>query len=141
MNNTKKYLKGFSRLKIFPITENTEKKYIVDEGVAIPYVQSLAKDIESSENPIYADDDIYDTGLDITGESFNLTLAQLPDILRAKIEGGTYNEETGEYDFATTDQAPEFACTYRGLLSNGNYKMDLDFLLSVLNLYVLSNHI
>lgn len=123
MSKTKKYLKGFSRFKLFPITENTEKKYTVGEGVSIPYVQSLAKDIDSSENPIYADDDIFDTGLEINGENFTLTLAQLPDELRANLEGGTYNEETGEYDFATTDQAPEFACTYRGLLSNGNYKM------------------
>lgn len=123
MNNEKRYLKGFSRLKLFPITENTEEAYAVGEGVSIPYVQSLSKDIESSETPIHADDDIYDTGLDITGEKFTLTLAQLPDELRAQLEGGTYDEETGEYDFATTDQAPEFACTYRGLLSNGNYKM------------------
>ena len=119
----KKYLKGFSGFKLFPITKNTETEYSVGAGISIPYAQSLTKDLQSSEDPIYADDDIYDTGIDITGESFTLTLAELPDELRAKLEGGTYNEETKEYDFATTNEAPEFACTYRGLLSNGNYKM------------------
>lgn len=120
---SKKYLKGFSGFKLFPITKNTKTEYSVGAGISIPYAQSLTKDLQSSDNPIYADDDIYDTGIDITGESFTLTLAELPDELRAKLEGGTYNEETKEYDFSTTDEAPEFACTYRGLLSNGNYKM------------------
>ncbi len=123
MSEKKKYLKGFSGFKLFPITKNTETEYSVGTGVPIPYAQSLSKDLESSENPIYADDDIYDTGIDVTGETFTLTLAQLPDELRSKLEGGTYNETTGEYDFAITDESPEFACTYKGLLSNGNYKM------------------
>ena len=119
----KKNLKGFSRFKLFPITKNTEDEYAVGTGTLIPYAQTLSKDLQSSENPIYADDDVYDAGLDVTGENFTLTLAELPDELRASLEGGTYGSETGEYDFKTTDSSPEFACTYRGLMGNGNYKM------------------
>lgn len=119
----KKYLKGFSKFTLFPITKNTADEYAVDAGIAIPYVQSLSKDIDSSETDIHADDDIYAKEKTFNGENFTLTLAELGDELRPYLEGGVYNEDTKEYDFSTLDEAPEFACTYRGLMGNGNYKM------------------
>ena len=33
------------------------------------------------------------------------------------------DETTKEYDFSTIDDAPEFACTYKGLLADGTYRM------------------
>lgn len=119
----KKYLKGFSRLKIFPLTENTLEKYLVGEGVLIPSAQKLSKDMDSSEENIYADDEIWDVDKIVNGEKFNLTLKELNNELRALLEGGKYDETTKEYDFSTTDNAPEFACTYRGLLADGTYRM------------------
>lgn len=119
----KKYLKGFSKFKMFPIIDDTVEKYSVGTGVSIPYVQSLSKDMETSEETIYADDEVYDIDKTVNGEKFTLTLAELPNDLRAKLEGGKYDETTKEYSFATTDNAPEFACTYRGLLSDGTYRM------------------
>lgn len=119
----KKYLKGFSQLTIFPLTENTLEKYLVGEGVKIPSAQKLSKDLDSSEENIYADDEVWDIDKTVNGEKFTLTLKELPNDLRAKLEGGKYNEETKEYDFSTTDTAPEFACTYRGLLADGTYRM------------------
>lgn len=119
----RKYLKGFSKLTIFPLTENTLENYLVGAGVKIPSAQKLSKDLDSSEENIYADDEIWDIDKTVNGESFTLTLKELPNDLRAKLEGGKYDEETGEYDFSTTDNAPEFACTYRGLLADGTYRM------------------
>lgn len=119
----KKYLKGFSKFSIFPIVENTLERYIVGERIAIPYAEKLSKDLESEETVINADDEVYDIDKDVKGENFTFTLKELPNHLRAKLEGGKYNEETKEYDYSTTDNAPEFACTYRGLLSDGTYKM------------------
>lgn len=119
----RKYLKGFSGLTIFPLTENTLLKYLVGEGVKIPSAQKLSKEIDSSEDNIYADDEIWDVDKTVNGEKFTLTLKELPNDLRAKLEGGKYDEETKEYDFTTIDDAPEFACSYRGLLADGNYRM------------------
>lgn len=119
----KKYLKGFSRLKIFPLTENTIERYLVGEGTIIPSAQKLSKEIESEEENIYADDEIWDVDKTVNGEKFTLTLKELNNKLRAMLEGGKYNEETKEYDFSTVDNAPEFACTYRGLLADGTYRM------------------
>lgn len=119
----RKYLKGFSGLTIFPLTENTLKKYIVGEGVSIPSAQKLSKEIDSSEDNIYADDEIWDVDKTVNGEKFTLTLKELPNDLRAKLEGGNYDDTTKEYDFSTIDDAPEFACTYKGLLADGTYRM------------------
>lgn len=119
----KKYLKGFSKFVLFPITENTLEKYIVGEKVSIPSAQKLSKDYEASEENIYADDDIWDIDKTVDGEKFTLTLAELPNDLRALLEGGTYDEDSKTYSFKTTDSAPEFACSYRGLLADGTYRM------------------
>jgi len=119
----RKYLKGFSRLTIFPLTENTLEKYIVGEGTKIPSAQKLSKEIDSSEENIYADDEIWDIDKTVNGEKFTLTLKELDNKLRAMLEGGKYDETTKEYDFSTIDNAPEFACTYRGLLADGTYRM------------------
>lgn len=120
---SKKYLKGFSQFSIFPITENTLTNYKVGEKTSIPYAEKLSKDLESEEETMYADDEIYDVDVSVTGEKFTLTLKELPNELRAKLEGGEYDETSKEYDFSTTDNAPEFACTYKGLLSDGTYRM------------------
>lgn len=119
----RKYLKGFSQFTIFPLTENTLTKYIVGEKVSVPYAEKLSKDLDSEEEKMYADDEIYDIDRSVNGESFTLTLKELPNELRAKLEGGKYSNETKEYDFSTIDSAPEFACTYRGLLADGTYRM------------------
>lgn len=119
----KKYLKGFSQFAIFPITENTATNYLVGEKVKIPYAEKLSKDLDSEEEKMYADDEVYDIDKTINGENFTLTLKELPNDLRAKLEGGNYDTTSKEYDFSTTSNAPEFACTYRGLLSDGTYRM------------------
>lgn len=119
----RKYLKGFSKLTIFPLTENTLKKYLVGEGVEIPSAQKLSKEIDSEEDKIFADDEVWDIEKNVNGENFTLTLKELPNDLRAQLEGGKYDETSKEYDFSTTDNAPEFACTYRGLLADGTYRM------------------
>ncbi len=119
----KKYLKGFSRFMYFPLMKNTLEEYLVGAGTLIPSAQKLSKEIDSSEENIYADDEVWDVDKTVNGEKFTLTLKELPNDLRAKIEGGNYDATTKEYDFSTTDNAPEFACTYRGLLADGTYRM------------------
>lgn len=119
----RKYLKGFSRFMYFPLVDNTLTKYTVGEGVLIPSAQKLSKEIDSEEENIYADDEVWDIDKTVNGEKFTLTLKELPNDLRAKLEGGKYDETTKEYDFSTMDNAPEFACTYRGLLADGTYRM------------------
>lgn len=119
----KKYLKGFSRFSIFSILENTETSYKVGERLPIVSAQKLSKDEKSTEDEILADDEVWDVDADVTGEDVTITLAELSNELRAKLRGGTYDETTKVYSFKKGDVAPELACSYRGLLADGTYRM------------------
>lgn len=120
---SRKYLKGFSKFSIFPILENTETTYKVGIRVPVISAQKLSKEEQSTEDEILADDEIWDIDSDVTGETVTITLAELSNELRAKLKGGTYNEETKTYSFKKGDVAPELACSYRGLLADGTYRM------------------
>lgn len=119
----RKYLKGFSGLRVFPITTNTEESYIVGTMIKVPSAQSLSKEEQSESEDIFADDGIWDTDTDVTGEEVTIGLVELSNELRAQLRGGTYNEETKTYSFKRGDVAPELACAYRGLLADGTYRM------------------
>ena len=119
----KKYLKGFDRFSIFPITEDTDEKYIVGERVPVIAAQSLSKEEQAEEEDIIADDGIWDTDSDVTGEEVTLTLAELANELRSQLRGGKYDAETKTYSFSKGDVAPSLACSYRGLLADGTYRM------------------
>lgn len=119
----RKYLKGFSRFSIFPVLENTEKSYKVGERIPVISAQKLSKDEKSTEEEIRADDEIWDTDTDVEGEDVTITLAELSNELRAKLRGGTYDETSKVYSFKKGDVAPELACSYRGLLADGTYRM------------------
>ena len=119
----RKYLKGFSKFSIFPILENTETSYNVGTRVPVISAQKLSKEEQSTEDEILADDEIWDIDSDVTGETVTITLAELSNELRAKLKGGTYNAETKTYSFKKGDVAPELACSYRGLLADGTYRM------------------
>jgi len=119
----RKYLKGFSKFSIFPILENTETSYKVGERIPVISAQKMSKDEQSTEDEVKADDGIWDIDTDVTGEDVTITVAELSNELRAKLRGGTYDETTKEYSFKKGDVAPELACSYRGLLADGNYRM------------------
>lgn len=119
----RKYLKGFSKFNIFPILENTETSYKVGTRVPVISAQKLSKEEQSTEDEILADDEIWDIDSVVTGETVTITLAELSNELRAKLKGGTYNSETKTYSFKKGDVAPELACSYRGLLADGTYRM------------------
>lgn len=119
----RKYLKGFSGLRVFPITTNTEESYIVGTMIKVPSAQSLSKEEQSESEDIFADDGIWDTDTDVTGEEVTIGLVELSNELRAQLRGGTYSEETKTYSFKRGDVAPELACAYRGLLADGTYRM------------------
>lgn len=119
----RKYLKGFSKLSIFPVLENTETSYKVGERIPVISAQKLSKEEQAEEDEILADDEVWDTDTDVTGEDVTITLAELSNELRAKLRGGTYDETTKVYSFKKGDVAPELACSYRGLLADGNYRM------------------
>ena len=120
----KKALKGFSGLQIAPVTQNDLLAYITGELVAVVGAQSMTRDPQTSEWSIDADDGVYDSGTDWTGDNVTITLAELPLAMRATLGGSNYDEVSGEYTFKSIDQAPEFAMTFKCLTTTaGIYRM------------------
>lgn len=119
----KKALKGFSGLKVFPVTKNDGTGYTTGAGVAISGAQSLSRSPEKSEWKIFADDGIYDSGSDWQGDKITITLAELPMDLKKYFEGGDYDATSKIYTFKSISQAPELALAFKCLQSDGTWKM------------------
>lgn len=119
----KKALRGLSGIGVFEILENTETAYKVGEKKPIPYAQKMTKDVQTSNDPIYADDDIYDDEDVFDGEDFELEVPEVELDTLAIVEGGTYDEETGEYSWGPDDTSKEYAMTFKAKRKDGTYRM------------------
>ena len=86
----KKALRGLSGIKVFELLENTETNYKVGEAINIPYAQKLTRDIQTSNDPIYADDEIYDDEEIFDGEDFHV-MGVMEHIEPAGIHSGDSN--------------------------------------------------
>ena len=78
----KKALRGLSGIKIYEVLEDTEKTYKVGEAIPIPYAQKLTRDVQTSNDPIYADDEVYDDEEVFDGENFDLEIPEKQMMLR-----------------------------------------------------------
>lgn len=119
----KKALRGLSGIKVFELLENTEESYKVGEAIAIPYAQKLTRDVQSSNDPIYADDEIYDDEEIFDGEDFELEVPEAELSLMEVFEGGEYDEESKEYSWGPDNQGKDYAMTFKAKRKDGNYRM------------------
>lgn len=119
----KKALRGLSGIKVFELLENTETNYKVGEAINIPYAQKLTRDIQTSNDPIYADDEIYDDEEIFDGEDFELEIPEADLKLMEVFEGGEYDEESQEYSWGPDNQSKDYAMTFKAKRKDGNYRM------------------
>ena len=119
----KKALRGLSGIKVFELLENTETNYKVGEAVNIPYAQKLTRDIQTSNDPIYADDEIYDDEEIFDGEDFELEIPEADLELMSIFEGGNYDDKTKEYSWGPDNQSKDYAMTFKAKRKDGNYRM------------------
>lgn len=119
----KKALKGLSGIKLFELLENTETNYKVGEAIPVPYAQKLTRDIQSSNDPIYADDEIYDDEEVFDGEDFELEIPEADLNLMSIFEGGIYDEETKEYIWSPDATRNEYGMTFKAKKKDGKYRM------------------
>jgi len=116
-------IKGFKGLRLFPVVKNDATAYEVGEKVLVPGAVSLSLEPITSEYTQYADDAIYEKGVDITGYNFTLEIVEASPEVQALFEGGTFDSQTGIYRFKTSNAQPENAMAFQCLMSDGNYKM------------------
>lgn len=119
----KKYIKGFSGLRVWPVTTNNETTYATEEMTAIPGVQTATVDRATEDYTINADDGIWDSGADFTSETMEITVIELPLELMAQLDGAHYDEEDGMYSWGPNKVAPELALGFRALKADGTYRM------------------
>lgn len=119
----KKALRGLSGIKVFEILENTEDTYKVGESTDIPYAQKLTRDVQSSNDPIYADDEIYDDEEVFDGEDFELEVPEADLDLMPILEGGTFDADTKEYSWGPDDQGKDYGMTFKAKRKDGSYRM------------------
>lgn len=119
----KKALRGLSGIKVFEILENTETSYKVGEPTSIPYAQKLTRDVQSSNDPIYADDEIYDDEEVFDGEDFELEIPEVDLELMSILEGGNYDTQSKEYSWGPDDKGKDYAMTFKAKRKDGNYRM------------------
>ncbi|MCI8481722.1 MAG: hypothetical protein HFJ27_01175 [Clostridia bacterium] len=120
---SKKALKGLSGIKLFELLENTETNYKVGEAIPVPYAQKLTRDIQSSNDPIYADDEIYDDEEVFDGEDFELEIPEADLNLMSIFEGGIYDEESKEYVWSPDASRNEYGMTFKAKKKDGKYRM------------------
>lgn len=119
----RKALRGLSDIKVFEVLENTETNYKVGVAEKIPYAQKLTRDVQSSTEDIYADDDIYDEEEAFEGENFDLEIPEADLEKMPILEGGEFDEESGEYSWGPDDQKKEYAMTFKAKRKDGQYRM------------------
>lgn len=119
----RKALKGLSGIKVFELLKNSEEEYKVGTGISIPFAQSLTRDIQTSSEPTYADDDIYDEEESFEGEDFELQIPEADLDTYPIIEGGEYDSTSKEYSWGPEDQKKEYAMTFKAKKKDGNYRM------------------
>ncbi len=119
-----KGIKGFSGLRIWPVTANTASTYAVGEKIDVPTAVSATTDRKSEDYELPADDGIYDSGSEFTSEDLEIIVQELPLDLEAKLDGASFDDETGVYSWGPeTAVAPNYALGFRALKRDGTYRM------------------
>lgn len=116
-------LQGFDRVKLFPITSNTTEAYTVGEGETLPWVQSMTKDPDTSENTVYADDTVYLNVTNFNGLNIELTVAEMSLELWGKLGFGEYDATTNTLEWNPQGQNKEYGMSFRCLQVDGSYRM------------------
>ena len=118
-----KGIKGFSALRFWPVTSNTTSAYSVGEKTEIPTVVSATCERQMEDFSLNADDGIYDSGADYTGENWEIVVQELSLELMADLDGADFDAESGTYSWGPDKVAPEIAFGFRALKRDGTYRM------------------
>ena len=124
-------LKGLSRLRLFPVEKNNESEYGVGEGFSVPFVQSMTRTADVSEQKIYADDELYLDVRNWNGLILEITLTQLDFQLMEKLGFGKYDDESDVFSWNPEGENKVFAMTFREQQTDNQYRMYRMFVFTV----------
>ncbi|MCL2618271.1 MAG: hypothetical protein FWD98_04355 [Defluviitaleaceae bacterium] len=118
-------LQGFSRLKFFPLVNNSTELYSVsaESSFLVPWVQDMTRDSDTSEATIYADDTLYLNLKNWNGIRSTITVAELSLEMMGMLGFGNFDEATQSLEWNPQGRNLEFGVSFRCLQTNGNYRM------------------
>jgi len=119
----KQGIKGFSALRMWPVTTNTTAAYAVGTRTDIPSAVSASMDRQTENYSIPADDGIYDSGAEFTGENIEIVVRELALDLMSALDGADYDDDNMVYSWGPDAIAPEIAIGFRALRRDGTYRM------------------
>lgn len=120
-NNLYLALVDANTLSAYTLKETTGTDVIGGKFKRVQFMQNVNTAINSSENPIYADDDLYTTLKNEAGATKNITLAQLTLEERAMYGGGTYDKEKRKFVRTKDDERPTLAVVWTSTKVGGGY--------------------
>ncbi len=118
-------LQGFSRLKLFPIINNSAEEYSVDldNSFYVPWAQEMTREADTAESKIYADDTLYLNVKNWNGMKSTITVAELTLEMMSKLGFGSYNSDEHTISWNPQGENLAFGVTFRCLQTNGKYRM------------------
>ena len=119
----KRAMMGFSNLTLFPLVQNSATDYAVDVGFRLPWVQEMQRDVDTSEQKIFADDGLYLDAKSWNGMTVTITVAEMPLEMIAKLGFGDYDAATESLKWHPQGKNLSFAATFRCLRADGKYRM------------------
>jgi len=105
-------LKGFSNFRFFPVEVDKAEEYKTSSGISLKHVLQMTREIDETEQKIYADDSLYMNIKNFNGIKASITVAELSLNMRALLGDGEYNEKSGVFTWLPDKEKPIFACTY-----------------------------
>lgn len=121
--NKRKAIKGFSALHVGELLKNTSTEYEVDAMVEVIGAQSATIERQGEDYEILADDSMYDEGTEFKRDQLEIQIAELPLGLHAKLDGATFDEQTGVYTWGPSAVAPEIALSFRAAMIGGGWRL------------------
>lgn len=124
-------LQGFSGFQLFPVIQNDSSGYEVGTSFHVPWVQSMTRETDASEQKIYADDTIYLNMKSWNGITATITVAEMTLEMLSKLGFGAYDSVDEILKWNPQGSNKEFAVSFKMLRADGNYRMQQLFSFTV----------
>lgn len=96
---------GVDDAKLFPVTEDSEDRFLCGDGIDLPGVRQISLTYEIEEKSLTGDEKVLDISNKIKSVTFNIEYAKLSLEVLAQLTGGSYStsgsgdNETGVFSF------------------------------------------
>lgn len=118
----KKRMKGLKLFRFWPEIENSTTGYNTGAQVMFPWAMEISESPDSKDEPIYADDTLYDEAYSELGCRYTVRFAEMTAEIKAALKGYIL-ESDGTLKVSRNPDGPSIGFGYARLMANGEYRM------------------